>query len=472
MTRNDTGDINSVMEAAFNPRSIAMVGVPEGMKMGRLFLMGLLSAGYRGTIYPVNPRIDTIDGLPVYRRVADIPGSIDLAVVLVPKKHLYPVIEELGVKGAKAAVIFTAGFSELGVDGQDEQCRLVEHAHACGVRLIGPNCMGVYSSEARMSSFPSMPMDEGDTALVSGSGSLTSFIVLRGVSRGLFFSKAVSFGNAADLAPSDFFSYLASDPKTAVITAYIEGVPEGRRFFETLARVSRIKPVVIWKAGLTGYGAASAHSHTGSLAGLPSLWEGALTQAGAVQVADMDGLLDAVMAFKFIPPETGNRVAILSGPGGFAVAAADELERSGLSLAQLSPATRQRITSIIPETGTSVANPVDVGLSASVDFRLYTEPARIVLEDPGVDALLIIGGTFSAETNRSFMEELVAARQATGKTVIFADIPEFYFALAEKDLGLRFVEAKIPTFPSSARALWALRKVVDYGRFLKQPNSR
>jgi acyl-CoA synthetase (NDP forming) len=467
MTRNDTGDINSVMGAVFNPVSIAMVGVPEGMKMGRLFLMGLQSAGYRGKIYPVNPRIDTIDGLPVFKRAADIPGPVDLAVVLVPKKHLYSVIDDLGRIGTRAAVIFTAGFSELGTDGQDEQRLLVEHAHACGIRLIGPNCMGVYSSEARMSSFPSMPMDEGDTALISGSGSLTSFIVLRGVSRGLFFSKAVSFGNAADLAPSDFFSYLASDKKTAVITAYIEGVPEGRRFFETLARVSRTKPVVIWKAGLTGYGAASAHSHTGALAGLPDLWEGALAQAGAVQASNMDELLDAVMALKLVPPETGNRVAILSGPGGFAVAAADELERSGLSLAELSPVTKQRIASIIPQTGTSVANPVDVGLSASVDFRLYTEPARIVMEDPGVDALLLIGGTFSVETNRSFMEELVAAKRATGKTLIMVDIPEFYFALAQKDLGLRFVEANIPTFPSSARALWALRKVVNYGKFLR-----
>jgi acyl-CoA synthetase (NDP forming) len=467
---NDSEGLNAVMEAIFNPASIAMVGVPEGMKMGRLFLMGLQSAGYRGNIYPVNPRIDTIDGLPVFRRVADIPGPVDLAVVLVPKKHLYSVIEQLGVIGTRAAVIFTAGFSELGAEGTDEQRQLAAHGRACGVRLIGPNCMGVYSSSARVSSFPSMPMDEGDTALVSGSGSLTSFIVLRGVARGLPFGKAVSFGNAADLVPSDFFSYLASDPKTSVISAYIEGVPEGRLFFDTLQKVTRMKPAVVWKAGLTGYGRKAAHSHTGALAGDASLWEGALAQAGAVQVANMDELLDAVMALKFIPPETGNRVAILSGPGGFAVAAADELEKSGLLLAQLSPTTRQRIASILPDTGISVVNPVDVGLSASVDFRLYTEPARAVMEDPGVDALLIIGGTFSAEANRSFMEELVAAKRATGKTLIMVDVPEFYFALTEKDLGRQFVSAHIPTFPSSARALWALKKVVDYGRFLGGPN--
>jgi acyl-CoA synthetase (NDP forming) len=467
MTSYDTENLATVMEAIFNPASIAVVGVPEGMKMGRLFLMGLQSAGYRGKIYPVNPRIDTIDGLPVFRHVTDIPGPVDLAIVLVPQKHLFPVIEELGAIGTKAAVIFAAGFSELGADGMEQQRELVAHARSNGVRLIGPNCMGVYSSGALVSSFPSMPMDEGDTALVSGSGSLTSFIVLRGVARGLPFGKAVSFGNAADLAPSDFFSYLAQDPKTAVITAYIEGAPEGRRFFETVNSVARVKPVVIWKAGLTGYGRNAARSHTGALAGDGSLWEGALTQAGAVQVSGMDELLDAVMALKFIPPETGNRVAILSGPGGFAVAAADELERSGLTLAELTPETRQRIASVLPNTGISVVNPVDVGLSASVDFRLYTEPARIVMEDPNVDALLIIGGTFSAETNRNFMEELVAAKRATGKALIMVDIPEFYFALAEKDLGKHFLAAHIPTFPSSARALWALKKAVDYGRFLR-----
>jgi len=468
MTPNDTKDLNAVMEAVFNPKSIAMVGVPEGMKMGRLFLMGLQSAGYRGTIYPVNPRVDTIDGLPVFKRAADIPGPVDLAVVLVPKKHLLGVIDELATKGTRAAVIFTAGFSELGEEGTDEQHRLVEHAHACGIRLIGPNCMGVYSSEARISSFPSMPMDEGDTALVSGSGSLTSFIVLRGVSRGLYFSKAVSFGNAADLVPSDYFSYLATDTKTSVITAYIEGIPEGRRFFETLKDVTRIKPAVIWKAGLTAYGSASARSHTGALAGRPALWEAGLAQTGAVQAHDMDELLDAVMALKFIPPKTGNRVAILSGPGGFAVAAADELERSGLVLAELSPTTKVRIANIIPQTGTSVINPVDVGLSASVDFRLYTEPARVVMEDPGVDTLMIIGGTFSVESNQRFKEELVTAKQETGKNLIMVDVPEFYFALTEKDLGRHFVEEKIPTFPTSARALWALKKVIDYGRFLRE----
>jgi acyl-CoA synthetase (NDP forming) len=462
-------DLADVMEAIFNPATVAMVGVPEGMKMGRLFLMGLQSAGYRGKIYPVNPRIDTIDGLPVFKRAADIPGPVDLAVVLVPKKHLYPVLEELGAVGTRAAVIFTAGFSELGADGGDEQRRLVEHARACGIRLIGPNCMGVYSSKARMSSFPSMPMDEGDTALVSGSGSLTSFIVLRGVSRGLYFSKAVSFGNAADLVPSDFFTYLADDPATSVITAYIEGVPEGARFYETVGRMSLKKPTVIWKAGLTEYGGRAARSHTGALAGRSALWNGALAQAGAVQVGGMDELLDAVMALKFIPPHTGRRVAILSGPGGFAVAAADELERTGLLLAELSEETKHRIAAILPKTGISVANPVDVGLSASVDYRLYTEPARAVMEDPGVDALLLIGGTFSAETNRSFMEALVAARNQTGKTLIMVDIPEFYFAISEKDLGRQFVAAGIPTFPTSARALWGLKKAVDYGEFLSGP---
>jgi acyl-CoA synthetase (NDP forming) len=467
MTNRDTEGLDEVMEAVFNPAAIAVVGVPEGMKMGRLFLMGLQSAGYKGSIYPVNPRIDTIDGLPVFKRVADIPGRIDLAVVLVPKKHLFSVIEELGALGTKAAVIFAAGFSELGADGTDDQRRLAAHARECGVRLIGPNCMGVYSSRARMSFFPSMPMDEGDASLVSGSGSLTSFIVLRGVARGLAFGKAVSFGNAADLVPSDFFEYLASDPQTSVITAYIEGIPEERVFFDTLKRVSRTKPTVIWKAGLTGYGRKAAHSHTGALAGNASLWEGALAQAGAVQASGMDDLLDAVMALKFIPPDTGDRVAILSGPGGFAVAASDELERSGLKLAELSPETGRRIAAVLPKTGVSAANPVDVGLSASVDFRLYTEPARAVLEDPGVDVLLIIGGTFSEQTNRSFMEELVAAKKATGKTLIMVDVPEFYFALAEKDLGRQFVSAGIPTFPTSARALWALRKVIDYGRFLR-----
>ncbi len=466
MLPTEKAQLDDLMEAVFNPASVAVVGVPEGMKMGRLFLMGLLSAGYRGKLYPVNPRLSTIDGLAVYRRTRDIPGPIDLAVILVPKEEIFPVIEELGQIGTKAAVVFTAGFGELGADGTEEERRLVAHAHKNGVRLIGPNCMGVYSPGARLSFFPFMPMNAGDTAFVSGSGSLTSFVVLRGVGRGLGFSKAVSFGNGADLVPSDFFSHLSRDPATAVITAYIEGIPEGRRFFDTISEVARVKPLVIWKAGLTGYGGKAAHSHTGALAGDAALWEGALSQAGAVQVSGMDELLDAVMGLKYIPPSVGDRVAILSGPGGFAVAAADELERCGLRLAELSLETREEIAALLPKTGVSAANPVDVGLGASGNAALYTEPARLVLKDGGVDALVIIGGTFSEEMNRTYMDALVAAQRETRKTLIVVEIPEFYFALKEKDLGRRFVEAGIPVFPSSARAMWALRKVVDYREFV------
>ena len=457
----------SLMESIFNPKSIAVVGVPEGLKMGRLFLMGLVASGYQGKIYPVNPRLEEIDGLKVFKRARDIPGPIDLAIVLVPKKYLFGVIDELGEVGARAAVIFTAGLAELGEEGVEEQKLLVERARNAGIRLIGPNCQGVYVPKVGISFLPGMPTTPGDISFVAGSGSLASMTVWRVAGRGLFFNKVISFGNAADLTPSDFFSHFADDDETKIIISYIEGIPEGRRFFETIKAITPKKPVVIWKAGLTDLGARAAHSHTGALSGKSELWKGALKQLGAVTAQGMDELVDAVMALKFIPYPLGNRVAILSGPGGLAVSAADCVAREGLTLATPTDETKRKIAKIIPGAGTSVANPIDVGLGASGNVEQYTLPARYLLEDPNVDSVIIIGGTFYKETNEIYRKELIAAQKETKKALIAATLEEFTKNVGDERMEVEFVEGGVAVFPSPERAISALRKVYDYGEFLR-----
>jgi acyl-CoA synthetase (NDP forming) len=465
----DTGaeDLSGLMEAIFNPKSVAVVGVPEGPKMGRLFLMGLVASGYKGKIYPVNPRADEIDGIKVIKRTKDIPEPIDLAIVLIPKKHLPGVIDELGEVGTKAAVIFTAGLAELGEEGAEEQRLLVERAREAGIRLIGPNCQGVYSPEAGISFFPGMPTTIGDVSFVAGSGSLASMTVWRAASRHLYFNKVISFGNACDLTPSDFASYFAGDDETKVIISYIEGIPEGRRFFETLKGITPKKPVVVWKAGLTDLGAKAARSHTGALSGSAELWEAALRQLGAVTAQGMDGIVDAMMALKFIPYPIGNRVAILSGPGGLAVSAADIVAREGLTLADLTEETKRKIAKVIPGEGTSVKNPVDVGLGASGISEQYTLPARYLLEDPNVDSVVIIGGTFYREMNEVYRRELITAKNDTNKSLIAVTLEEFTKNVGDDRMDAEFIEGGVPTFPSPERALSALKKVYDYGEFLR-----
>jgi len=361
-----------VMEAIFSPQSVAIVGIPAGMKMGRLFLMGLQSAGYRGALHLVNPKLDELDGMKVLKRTGDIPGPLDLAIVLVPREKLLQVIDELGEIKTKAAVIFTAGMGELGSDGVNHQRQLVERARKNGIRLIGPNCQGVYAPRSGLSFFPAMPTTAGNISFVSGSGSLASLSVGRGASRGMFFNKVISFGNAADLTASDFFDHLGDDPDTRVIISYIEGIPEGRRFYETVSRISARKPVVVWKAGLTDYGARAAHSHTGALAGDEQIWRSALIQAGAVPVSGMDEMIDTAMIFSFSSQPVGDRVAILSGPGGLAVSAADAAARAGLRLASLSEDTQKKIAHVLPPAGISIQNPVGVGLGESGDVDIYT----------------------------------------------------------------------------------------------------
>jgi len=455
-----------VMEAIFFPKSVAIVGIPTGFKMGRLFLMGLQSAGYRGTLHLVNPKLDELDGMKVLRRTGDIPGPLDLAIVLVPREKLLNVIDDLGEVGTKAAVIFTAGMGELGSEGMKHQQQLVDQARKNGIRLIGPNCQGVYAPRSGLSFFPAMPTRAGNISFVSGSGSLASLSVGRGAARGMYFSKVISFGNAADLTASDFFAHFGDDPDTRVIISYIEGIPEGRRFFETVARISTEKPVVVWKAGLTDFGARAAHSHTGALAGDEQIWRSALIQAGAVPVSGMDEMIDAAMILSFCSTPPGDRVAILSGPGGLAVSAADAAARSGLKLASLSEDTQKKIAHVLPPAGISVQNPVDVGLGASGNVEQYTKPARYLMEDDGVDVVVVIGGTFVREMNQAYRRELIAARNDTNKALVAVNLPEFSQAVQDDDTDTDFIDAGIPVYPSPERAMTALGGAARYGRYV------
>ena len=446
---NSSSDLTVELDRLFNPESIAVVGVPRGLKTGKLFLMALLDQGYPGPIYPVHPHAAEIDGLKAYPSVSAIPGPVDLAIVLVPHQDVLPVVRECAAKGVKGAILFTAGYKETGTaEGRRLETELVRTARSAGMRLIGPNCMGLYAPRTGLSFFPGLSREPGSLGLISHSGSLANILGRIADQKGLRFSKAVSLGNECDLSAADFLSYLADDAETRVIGAYLEGIREGPCFLAALKKASKRKPVLLWKVGLTPEGGAAAQSHTGALAGSGQVWAGAVRQGGGVPIVGFEAWVDAMMAFSFLPEHLGDRLAVISGPGGLAVSAAEALGASGLRLAALSEETRQRLAEFVPPTGTSLRNPIDVGLSASMDMNIYIQAARVAAQDPSVDAVAVIGIGLTPEANEQYTQAMIQARNEFKKPFLIVAIPGF-----DPELSTVFLGAGIPFFESAERAM-------------------
>ena len=367
---DDISETIHQIDALFHPESVAVVGVPRGLKTGRLFLMALQDQDFPGKIYPINPHMKEIDGLTVYPDIASIPGQVDVAIVLVPSRHTLSVVEACVKKGVKGAVLFTSGYGEIGLEGLKLQQEIVRVARSGGMRLIGPNGMGLYAPASGLSFFPQLSRQAGNVALVSHSGSLANILGRMASGKGLYFSKAVSIGNECDLSCPDFINYFAQDTTVGVIGAYIEGVKEGPAFLAAIRNASLSKPVIIWKMGLTREGARAAASHTGALAGSAEIWDAVARQAGISSVHGFEAFIDALMAFSLLPDNVGRRMAIISGPGGLAVSAAEACSTAGLVMAELAAETRTELAGLVPPTGTSTANPIDVGLTASLDVKI------------------------------------------------------------------------------------------------------
>jgi acyl-CoA synthetase (NDP forming) len=444
-----------------HPGSVAIVGVPRGLKMGRLFLTAVREQGFDGPIYPVNPNAHEIEGLKCYSSLMEVPDQVDLAIVLVPGEHVLDVIRQCGKKGVKGAVLFSSGFRETGTPrGRAMEEEILREAKEGGVRLIGPNCMGLYVPEAGLSFFPQLPRESGDVGLISQSGSLGHILGRISWDVGIRFSKAVSIGNECDLDSADFMAYLGHDQKTRVIGAYLEGVKDGRKFFNALRETCSRKPVVIWKVGLTEDGRKAALSHTGAMGGDGRIWDSLIRQCGALRVQGFEGFVDLLVGLAMLPDDPGGRLAVLSGPGGFAVAAAEACAMEGLSLAAITERTKKRLLEVVPPSGTSVRNPVDVGLSASTEIHIYTEAARILAEDRNVDALVVIGVGLTLEKNEILADALVEIKEQHEKPVMVVRLPWL-----PVEISRWLAASKIPTFETAERAIWSYARTVSYWRW-------
>ena len=446
-------------QALFEPESIAVVGVPRSPRPGQLFLRALLDPGYAGRIYPVNPNAQEILGLRCYPSVNSLPEVVDLAIVVVSPSLAPSVVRECSEKGVKAAILFTAGFSELGTEeGRKRGDELMAAVRSGQLRMVGPNCMGVYVPKSGLGSFPGMSSEQGPIAFVSQSGSLSNRLVWSGAERALAFSKVVSVGNQDDLEASDFLEYLAEDPETGIVAAYVEGAMDGRRLWRALTAVGRRKHLVVWKVGRTGSGARAAHSHTGALAGETAVWSGMLRQAGAIQVRDLDELLDILVALRHLGRPTGKRMAIVTGPGGPAVSASDACEEAGLELADLADETRTRLRGVVASTGTSVRNPVDIGLQLAQAAEMYRDALAATIRDPGVDAVVVIGSSSQGEGWQEHVEAMGELARNAAKPILYVS-----FIANDPSVAQALAAQSIASFSSAERALQAYARVREAG---------
>ncbi|MGQ4910619.1 MAG: acetate--CoA ligase family protein [Candidatus Thorarchaeota archaeon] len=392
---NAQDDLFKSMDPFFNPNRVALVGASaDYTKLGNSILMNLLTSEIE--VYPVTRNRDQVLGVKAYKNLESIPGPVDLVIIAVAAKYCPSLMKEVAAAGARNAVIISGGFSEIGPKGRQLEEELVEAARSNGVRIIGPNCVGVSNSRLFNGTFTMMP-ERGNIAFVSQSGALGGMTIYTTRAKRIGMSKFASIGNSADVGFSEILDYFRMDPKSTVIAAYIEGVEKGRELFEALQRASREKPVVVLKGGRSDVGGRATQSHTGSLAGSTQVFDGMIRQAGCVTVPTLDTLFEVCKLFDYQPLPKGNRVGIISNTGGAGVLATDACSDLGLEIVELSDETKRELKQVLPPMA-STENPIDVVASGGRrEYRIATE---LLLKDPMVDTLLVICGvpTFAGMT--------------------------------------------------------------------------
>jgi len=378
------------LQRVFYPTSIALAGVTVGnpQHWTRTFLDSLLEFQFERPLYLVNPRGGEIKGIKVYRRLADIPQNIDYVISTVPAKAAAGLIEECAHKGVKAVHFCTAGFSETGEEeGVRLEAQLADLSRKTGIRIIGPNCMGIYCPGSRMSFNLDFPKESGPVGFISQSGGNAGGLVHQVMSRGVRFSKVVSYGNACDLNESDFLEYFAADPETNIIGLYIEGLKDGRRFRQTLEKAAQEKPIVLLKGGSTEGGARAAAGHTGALAGSEVIWDSLCKHLGILHVHSLEEFADSLVTLRFMPTPRGRRVALIGGGGGYSVLIADEFERRGLKVPPLPQEIRNWIREFTPLAGNILRNPIDYSQNMLEPEKLL-RAVHIISQWEGIDFLI------------------------------------------------------------------------------------
>ena len=477
MRREEIGEpdqISSSLDSVFCPASVAIAGASPG-KSGQLFLDSVLVSGFKGKVYPLNSKGEDISGLPAYVNVKDVPGPVDYVVSCVPATAVPQLIRDCAAKDVKAVAIFTAGFSESGTEeGRKLEMEISRLARDTGVRVIGPNCLGVYSPKAGLSFTSDFPREAGKVAFICQSGGNSVYTTRAAASRGVRFSKVVSYGNACDINECELVEYFARDEETEVVAVYIEGVKDGPRLYRSLRELATVKPVVVLKGGCTRAGAGAAASHTGSLAGSDQVWDELLQQAGAIRVAGLEEMVDMLVTLSFLPPLRGRRVGIFGGGGGASVVGTDDWARFGFELPPLPQEVRQELRSLVPnEAGLILNNPLDLS-SFAYSAGFYDLVERLLNYEGFVDLSVIHIGFgqaawFSCSTFESeidlFRDAVMKIRGEVDKPLALVMqylITGWDWQKGIEDLQRGCAQAGIPVYHSMASAARAVDRFVRY----------
>ena len=471
----------------FSPSSVAIVGASlNPFSGGYQFTRFLIDHGFQGKLYPVNPTSSEILGLRAYPRLTEIPEpNVDYVISCIPADGVLSLLGDCGKKNVKLVHLFTARLKETGRDKETKlQGEILEKARRLGIRILGPNCMGIYYPKLGLSFNHELPRESGPVGGFFQSGGGAGEFVRYAALRGVRFSKIISYGNASDIDEVELFNYFTSDDETKVITSYIEGVKDGRKFAEALAQAAKKKPVIILKAGRGGAGAKLALSHTASLTGSINVWQAALKQYGAIMVSNFQELIDQVVAFTFLPPITGRRVVVAGGGGGKSMVSADVWEEEGFELPELSAEFREKLKEKVPELWDWVRNPIDASLfqgTPVVDINLL----EWLSNEDGSDILVanltqddpLPNDVWEKVLAANFLNSVMAIKNNGKPVVCVIETGEIGLAEMESwkwraiaETRRQIIDQGLAVFPSPERAAKAIKKLVDYWAWRESEN--
>lgn len=444
----------------FDSSGVAIIGAskkPNKLSFG--VVKNLTLYGFKGAIYPVNPKEDEILGLPCYPDILSVPDPVDLAVIILPASTILPIVQDCHQRGIKAITVISGGFKELGPEGEELEKKLVAFVQENNLRMVGPNCVGTMSLHTGLNTtFISGVPDTGGIGFLSQSGAVLGGVVDYVKDKGIGFSHFLSLGNEADVTETDMIDYLGDDPHTKVITAYVEQIQDGQKFISVAKKVTRKKPIVLLKAGRTSAGARAVSSHTGSLAGSHAAYQAAFQQSGVVEVQAVNDLFDVSQALALQNLPRGNRVAILTNSGGPAALLSDSLANNGFSIADLSPDTMSELRKVLNPSA-QVANPVD--MLGGAEPHEYDRAMQLLIDDLNVDVVVPILVPQALVNPVEVAEVIANNSERTMKTVIACFMGDSLVLQPRKLLHSRNVPMVV--FPESVGSiLGAMKTYADW----------
>ena len=467
-----------ILDYAFYPGSVAVIGASDHpLSFGYHFLRHLIDYAYGGKIYPVNPGKEFVQNIKAFSSLADIPGKVDFVICCVSADSVLPLLDECAGKGVRIVHLLTARLGETGrPQALEMEQKIKLRAGQLGIRLIGPNCMGVYNPSSGIAFGYGFPKERGHAGVVFQSGGAATTLIQNGMLQGLRFSKAVSYGNAIDLDESDLLNYFAVDTDTKMVAVYLEGVRDGGKFLTALKNVAARKPVIIIKGGWGLSGIRAVNTHTGALAGTRNIWQTVLNQPGVVEVADIEEMIDLLMMFDCLPPIAGKKVGIIGGGGGKNVISADLAEKAGLSLPQIPHQLRSKFREIVPDLWDWIGNPVDFSIWGDNSLKTVEVP-RLFIESNEYEAIIVQisdDNPFDDEgwvkLIKTEVDNIIDMVKTVKKPLVavlsggkpsFKDTENTRWKMLFKQRE-RLIDAKVPTFNRTSEAVSALNKYSNY----------